>query len=977
MASMGYESALTLLEGLFAECAADHGRVVLIEGGLAGGKTHLLHDFSRKVIESGAARLYATGSRAERALQMGVIDQLFRNVGPVGAPDDGRSRLAFPDIHGWDESAGENGAHAAAIAGRVREVCDELLELSRDKPLIVIVDDIHFADAASLRVLLALQKRMKTAPLMLVLSEWTRSHPASPEFHAELTRHPYFHIRLRLPSAPETGALIRGSLGVAHVKADIAKLADAYHELTGGNPLLVQALLDDDRAGEPSWDGADPAELPVGAHYARAVLACLHRWEPQLADVAQAVAILGDWATPDLIGRLVGIGAEPIKDIVAILTEAGLLSDLRFRHRVARRAVLASIHPATRAVVHARAANLLFQSGALPAHVADHLLAAGRVDEPWAQPVLRAAAEEALAQGDTATAVRCLQLALGCCPDKKERIAVINALVRALWRMNPVMAAPYLAELREAVQDGELGGRDAAAVVRYSLWKGDGEAASKTLGALMETQGLADPQSVAELAVTYRWFFGPDRDMPDKLVLDRSARTDMWADATNRLATLWTRGGMDAAATSARHILQSCRLEDTPIDVVAMAFLALLGSGKLDLARFWCERLTREASQRNEVTWQAVLSEIDAHIALRQGDPAATAIKARTALDMLQPPGWGVLIGMPKSTLLLAYAAMGTEQPAAGLLRPPDEQFSTVFCLRYLHARGHYFLATGQPLAASRDFQLCGKLMREREVDVPALVPWRSDLAEANLTLGRITEARDLVRQQLAQVKMIEQAKTTDTRTRGISLRVLATTIELAQRPAHLRRAVEYLQTAGDRLELSRALTALSSAYHELGQSDRARDCARRAAQLIPASAVVPAQRGSRRPAVIKAVPAGSAEADAGQERNGGSARRPAQDAARPVLSGAELRVVELAALGHTNREISRDLYITVSTVEQHLTHAYRKLGISTRADLQAELMRAKAGSREPEPSRAGPRQDGQVQPAGAPGHLVNGVPAA
>ena len=57
-----------------------------------------------------------------------------------------------------------------------------------------------------------------------------------------------------------------------------------------------------------------------------------------------------------------------------------------------------------------------------------------------------------------------------------------------------------------------------------------------------------------------------------------------------------------------------------------------------------------------------------------------------------------------------------------------------------------------------------------------------------------------------------------------------------------------------------------------------------------------------------------------------------------PELSDSERRVAELAAQGHTNREISGLLYITVSTVEQHLTRVYRKLGLKSRADLPRRL---------------------------------------
>jgi DNA-binding CsgD family transcriptional regulator len=56
------------------------------------------------------------------------------------------------------------------------------------------------------------------------------------------------------------------------------------------------------------------------------------------------------------------------------------------------------------------------------------------------------------------------------------------------------------------------------------------------------------------------------------------------------------------------------------------------------------------------------------------------------------------------------------------------------------------------------------------------------------------------------------------------------------------------------------------------------------------------------------------------------------------VLSDAERRVATLAAMGHTNREIARKLYVTVSTVEQHLTRVYRKLNVHRRSDLPLRL---------------------------------------
>ena len=100
--------------------------------------------------------------------------------------------------------------------------------------------------------------------------------------------------------------------------------------------------------------------------------------------------------------------------------------------------------------------------------------------------------------------------------------------------------------------------------------------------------------------------------------------------------------------------------------------------------------------------------------------------------------------------------------------------FATLIGLRYLHARGHYYLATDRVLAAISDFQTCGRLMQEWELDRPMLVPWRSNLAEANLRLSRWGVARDLVTEQMDRLKPI------DLRTRGVSLLILAAASGLA-----------------------------------------------------------------------------------------------------------------------------------------------------------------------------------------------------
>jgi DNA-binding CsgD family transcriptional regulator len=240
--------------------------------------------------------------------------------------------------------------------------------------------------------------------------------------------------------------------------------------------------------------------------------------------------------------------------------------------------------------------------------------------------------------------------------------------------------------------------------------------------------------------------------------------------------------------------------------------------------------------------------------------------------------------------------------------------FDTPFGLLYLHARGSYYLSTGRLHAALDDFQSCGERMANWTLDIPALVPWRTAAAQTWMLMGNPLMARELAAEQLSRLRPGH------TRTRGISLRVLALTEQPAKRPALLRQAAEALRACGDRLELAHTFANLSSTYTELGETGRAQALARQANTLAE-------QCGAESLKATLSVTADPDRATPAVDRD-------------PLgeLSYAERRVATLAAHGYTNREISRKLYVTVSTVEQHLTRVYRKLGLNSRADLPADL---------------------------------------
>ncbi|MGV9313892.1 AAA family ATPase [Streptomyces sp. NPDC003691] len=915
---MGYDAALSQLRALLAESMTGNGGLALVEGGLAGGKTHLLHEFSRQAVKSGALVLGATGSRAERELPMGIIDQLFRSAGPaVSLPEHAALLTGGPEEPAGTWESGQPAPYGTPDA-KARELCGLLLELCAEQPVVLTVDDVQFADAASLRLLLSLQRRTAGARLLIVLSEWHRDKPTLPGFRAELTRHPYRQIRLAPLSAEDVSTLLAKEAGITGP----APLLAGYHRLTGGNPMLLHAAIEDRPGTEPDDDAPDRDVPAVGVAYAQALLACLYRWDAELLCTARAAAVLGDRSTPALMAQLLGSRPEETEGHIRILDEAGVLLGGRVRHPRGETAILDGMPHGERSAVHTQAARLLHQQGTAAIDVARHLLAADQAPGPWAVAALRDASEHALAQDDTDTAIRCLELAVDASSDPQERHSSMYELTRVLWRGNPGLATAYLPLLRSAAAAGQLPAAAAVTVVRYSLWHGEVEAAARTAAALAGTPEGLDPCGAAELSATFHWYFGSDRRLKAPAA-DRSrppvpARLGTWAHAVDRMTTFWVRGGSDTATTSARHILQSCHVGETALEVVAGALLALRCGSQPKLARAWCERLTQEAVRFGDTTWQAVLSGISASIALRLGDLATAVQQAERALRLLPAKGWGLLIGLPRATLVAARTCLGEYEAAAEVLRQPvpDAMFETFLGLYYLEARGSFFLATDQALAAGGDFQLCGRLMREMEVDLPTLNRWRSNLAQVNLELGHTAEARELVRQQL------ERARSADVRIRGISLRVLAAAGESAGRPALLRQSVEFLTAAQDWLELAKALNDLSLAHQKLGEYDQARLLARRATQVTRAC-LAPGLHTDD-------------DGDADQRTAALAGWRQGDHQTRQVLSEAERRVAELAALGHTNREIGQMLCITVSTVEQHLTRVYRKLGITRRTDLLA-----------------------------------------
>ncbi|EID55368.1 AAA family ATPase [Saccharomonospora xinjiangensis] len=866
-------AALDQLRSLLSDCRNGRGGFAVVTGGLGSGKTELLQRFADRAVEAGALVLSASGAWSEQSLQGGMLEQL---VPGAGTPAEVASRLA-----GLIMSCAGSPTDHLPKAHLLHELCTTLLELSREQPVVVSIDDVQFADSLSQQFLLHLRRRVSSSRVLLVLGEWDHCHPLASLLHAEVNRRPA--CRIHLGPLSESGI---ATLLAKHTDSRTsAELAPLWRRWSGGNVMLVRAMLDDLVAGHVADDHN------LGPSAVASVLSAVHRWEPSIPAVAQAMAVLGDDCSVDVVARLAEVSTEIAQQIVAFLGTSGLALGTRFRHPGARAAVLDSLSSAERSALHGRAAEVLYHRGDDASTVAAHLLALGRLDggcARWSVDVLRVAAEQALSADDVDAAIRCLELALTSA-EGPQHVEVSRMLVRAWWRVNPSASAAYLDPLRTALWDGALRGRDVVILLWHALWTGDHTTVERGLEECGKDPRKLDVQSAAELRILCRFHGVGAGSLGGTLEVRRD--TDPWAEAGTALGQFWTSSFDRQAVAAAEHVLKSCRPGETVPEVVATALLVLSFAGDIGSAAHWCGRVIDEAVNGGVRTWQAFFEVVRAHLTLRRGDPATAFRLAESAMSLLPAQSWGVSIGYPTAVLLTALTELGDLPRLDELLRlpVPEAMFDNVVGLFYLHARGHAQLACGRVLAAISDFQHCGLRMEQRGSDLPLVAPWRLDLAEANLALGRRDAARDLVTQQLTR-------PSTDRWTRGVALRVLADLSAPRDREFLLTESVELLRAAGDGLALAKSQRHLDRLAS--GTSAPAEDLADTAV-----------------------------------------AREPQGEAAvASMLSDSERRVAELAAAGRTNREISALLYITVSTVEQHLTRVYRKLGVKGRAELPREL---------------------------------------
>ena len=429
------------LTGALDDLVTRHGGgLVLVQGSPGIGKTRLLQEAERLAEARGVQPLRSRATQLETAYAFGVVRQLLEPELGDGQRRTGLLEGVAGAARGVFDLEEEGRADGFAVLHGLHRL---VATLAAEGPLLLCVDDAQWCDAASLRFLAYVGRRLRGLPVLLVVAVRTGGDELRQEAPlAELSLEPEAVVlRPDALSSEATAELVARTLATAPA----ALFNQACHRTTAGNPLLLSQLLRALAADGVRPDAAHADRVvAVGSRaVSSTVLARLRGLPEHVVEVARAVAVLGDGPTLPVVARLAGLSEESTAEGWSALTRAQVLSDdlpLAFVHPIVREAIHQSLPTVERGRWHERAAATLRSLHASDEQVAAHLLLAPPRADDGVVGLLRAAAQSASDRGAPESAVTYLRRALAEDP-------------RASWRPEVLLQLGLL----EAGFDGAAG----------------------------------------------------------------------------------------------------------------------------------------------------------------------------------------------------------------------------------------------------------------------------------------------------------------------------------------------------------------------------------------------------------------------------------------------------------------------------------------------------------------------------------------
>jgi DNA-binding CsgD family transcriptional regulator len=920
------ERELEVLGDAVTRLAGGQGAVVVLAAPAGLGKTALLDHAADEASLAGCQVRRAAPGPLERHFGFGVVRALLEGA-LREASDERRARLlegaAAPAGALLRDGAVPGADTTMAIAHSVLWLCSALAE---EAPLMLVVDDAHWADRPSLEVLAYLARRIADLPLLIAIGARADDPDAASDLlsligatRAATVLHPQPLTR------GGAARLIRRAAPSAPLEA-----CHRCHRAAAGNPWLLGELSRQiaDR-GVRALDASQGA--PLSAVARNVVRARMAELSPRDRAVVEALAVIGEGAPRQVVAAVADVALDELGAARDGLVAAGLLRSggARFAHHLIASAIGDDLPRGRRERLHRETARALMAIGADDDTVASHLLRCGAGADPQVSALLRRAAADAAQHGAPHTAAAYLERAL------KERAAGDDR-GRLLAELATVAFDAGLPDSRERLREAlaEAHDRDSRLDVLTRLAALNVvDLDEPGLPALFEQELAAETEPATRLAIEAAALDTlitiPARHA-ERVRRVAAVDVDAIADPALRGTVLahraWAgteRGvpGAAAVAALARAALEGGELLHDAGRRAAyhLATRALVMADHADDAQAAITRLREHAVQRGSLRLQAAAAWYAADLALRRGQLAEAEDEARSALCLVDGDV-SVLTGGAASVLVSVLAERGAFDDARDVLRERGLDGSMEgmpWESAVMHARARLWLAEGDYERALAEALASGALREECGRPNPTWTPWRSTAALALAHLGRRAEAIAMADAELAPAERFGAPAPI---VGALHARAVAEP-DAATRVALCERALAVAGGTPALLEAVRVRLVLGSTLAHMGRRIEARDALRPAlADADGAGAVLLAQR-ARRELVATGL-------------------RPRQAATEgaAALTPRQRQVCELAAAGKGNRQIAQALFLSIKTVETHLAAGYRKLGVGTRAELAAQL---------------------------------------
>ena len=932
---VGRETERAAIDGALQALDSGKGAIVAIEGEPGIGKSRLLDHLSATAGAAGFTVLSGRASEFEMdlpyALWTDALDRHLAHAGErrlsrLGLADPAALAVALPALSELAATPAQGDRH------RTHRALRDLLErLAGPRPLVLCLDDVHWADPASAEGLAALVRRPASGPVLLALSAREGQFPGA--------------LSAALSAALRDDHVTRLVLGPLSEPEAIELIGDAatgIYPVSGGNPFFLEQLA---RAGPRARQGsAIAAGESVPAVVAAALEGELAGLTPEARRLLDAAAVAGDPFELGLAAEVAELSDRSELDALdellacALARPAGAPQLFAFRHPVVRHAVYGATSHGWRLGAHARAARALERSGAGPAERAHHVEQAARPGDEEAIGLLTEAAR-GLQSSAPASAAGFYAAALRLTPDGPDDGARRTGLQTLLAEAQAAAGDPAGARetlvhaLRTTPADQRLRLTVAAANADWLLGRND-EARSRVQVALGELPAEPSPDRIRlRLALTLTALSARDLGEASAQVSDAldDARAlgepvfEAAALAGGAVALVSMAEGPDGAAALERSTAALERLSGeqlaSRLPGLWMQGRARHALGRFDAALADFERGLAMAKETGRESVQLMLAVEATATLIELGRLAEAVAAAEEGLELAHLSGNPTMLLWAHSAVSAARLSEGEVQTA---LHHATEAGETGGSPGF-HAAGQPGWCLGAALTAA------GNPSRATEALLEAFGgPELPDLLPVQRPFG----AADLVEAQLARG---------DTR---------AAEAALACGEAAAGRAGTGWATGTTLVARASLLLALERPGEAVAAAVAARERAAAApllsarAQLMHGRALAAA---GERPAAVEVLVAAESELDGfGNRRRRDEAVRELRRLGHRVLRSAgeqsdgplgpltarEREIAELVAAGRTNREVADQLVLSTRTIEAHLRNIYGKLGVRSRVEL-------------------------------------------